>query len=191
MSFESEKEVSLKRMTSYDKSDKGSVDKKIKSLLDKINSLDNYYTTSSCAGRIIIIKIPSSGKKKEAEFLYRTHDKASVKKVVSKINKLAGDKDSSVWFRQEPAILHVAARTLEDAYKFLVIARKIGFKRGGLFEFKKRFILEMVSTENIDAIIAKQKGLLVSEDYLKVLIEDGNKKLEKTWKKIVKLEKSV
>lgn len=37
-----------------DLSRKGSVDQPIVELVDYINSLDNYYTTSSCSGRILL-----------------------------------------------------------------------------------------------------------------------------------------
>ena len=70
-------------------------------------------------------------------------------------------------------------------------ARKIGLKRGGLFEVDKRFLMELVSTERIDAIIAKDQKLLVSDDYFKVLSKEANKRLENTWEKIKKLEENI
>ena len=51
--FLQRKKAILKKL---DKSSKGDWDEKIISLCDKINSNDNYYTTSSCSGRIIIMK---------------------------------------------------------------------------------------------------------------------------------------
>lgn len=191
MSFKIQKDKTLKRMLTNDKSNKGSVDKPIKSLIDKINSFNNYYTTSSCSGRIIIIKIPKNGRKQEAEFLYRTHDKGDSKEVIAAVNDLKDIGDSTVWFRQEPVILHVASETLKDASKFLRTARLIGFKRSGIFEVDKRFLMELVSTERIDAILVKDGNVLVSDDYLKLLVEEGNKKLEKTWEKISKLKKEI
>jgi len=191
MSFEEDKKKTLKKMCFNDKSDKGSVDEPIKSLLDKINKLEGYYSTSSCSGRIILIKIPKSGSKKEAEFLYRTHDKAKASEVITVIKKLLNYKDKSVWLRQEPAILHVASRTLKDASKLLRVAGLIGFKRCGLFEVEKRFILELMSTEKIDTIIAKDGKVLVSDDYLKVLVDEANKKLARTWEKTQKLEEEI
>ena len=52
---------------------------------------------------------------------------------------------------------------------------------------KKKVIMEIISTERIDAIVGKNRKLLIGEDYFKVLIKEGNKKLEKTWEKIDKL----
>jgi len=38
-----------------DLSRKGSVDEPIKELVDFINSLESYFTTSSCSGRIVVL----------------------------------------------------------------------------------------------------------------------------------------
>ena len=187
--FDNNKEKTLKKMLSNDKSNKGSVDKPIKALVDKINSLEDYYTTSSCSGRVIVIKVPRNGKKKDAEFLYRTHESADKKKIINCLKNLKTDE--SVWFRQEPAIIHVAARTMNDASKFLRIARPIGFKRGGLFEVDKRFLMELVSTERIDAILVRDGEILVSDKYIEIIVSEANKRLERTWEKTKKLEAEV
>ncbi|CBZ54144.1 conserved hypothetical protein [Neospora caninum Liverpool] len=41
-----------------DKSKKGSVDEEIRPLLDAVNSLKNFYTASSCAGRVLLVGTP-------------------------------------------------------------------------------------------------------------------------------------
>ena len=55
-----------------DKSSRGKWDEKIVGLCEKINSLENYYTTSSCAGRILLIK--DEDEKREDLFLKVWHD---------------------------------------------------------------------------------------------------------------------
>jgi tRNA(Phe) wybutosine-synthesizing methylase Tyw3 len=47
--------------------------------------------------------------------------------------------------------------------------------------------MELISTEKIETIVSKNGKLLVDEDYFKVLVKEGNEKLEKTWKKIDRL----
>ncbi len=51
-SFVQQKKSTLSKL---DKSSKGDWDKKIVNLCEKINSLENFYTTSSCSGRIVLI----------------------------------------------------------------------------------------------------------------------------------------
>ena len=190
MRFDDEKEKTLKKMVEDDRSDKGFVDKRVKALLNRINSLDDYYSTSSCSGRIILLTIPSSGSKKESKFLYRTHEQAFEDDLLETIHSLKDVKDS-VWFRQEPAILHVVTRTLKDSSDILRAARTIGFKRSGLFEVENRFVMELMSTEKIDTIVAKNGKVLVSDDYLKTLVLEANKKLQRTWDKIERLEEEL
>ncbi len=47
------------------KSRKGGIDKEIRPLVDLINSFGEYYTTSSCSGRILLIEIANPNKKNE------------------------------------------------------------------------------------------------------------------------------
>ncbi len=181
MSFDEEKGKALKNMLFNDKSNKGSVDKPIRDLIDKINSLEDYYTTSSCSGRIIMLTIPPSGSKKDSEFLYRTHEQAFEDDIIKVLDSL--DEKDPVWFRQEPVILHVAARSLEAASRLLRAARAVGLKRCGLFEVENRLMLELMSTEKMDSIVAKRGNILVSDDYVRILVSEANKKLKRTWEK--------
>ena len=59
-------------LSKQDKSSKQSLDKKIRDLCNKINKLENYYTTSSCSGRIILII--ESNKKEHGLFVKIYHD---------------------------------------------------------------------------------------------------------------------
>ena len=73
MSFENQKKVFLKKL---DKSKEGHIDKEITQLVKKINSSDNYYTTSSCAGRIVLLE-KKSDKKQEIRWLFKKHGKVN------------------------------------------------------------------------------------------------------------------
>ena len=184
MDFEKEKKEFLRKK---DKSRKGSVDNKIKKLVKKINSLDNFFTTSSCSGRILLSAIPKSNKKNEVRYLFCSHKKVKYKDL-KKIILLKKLPKNDVWLRVDPVILHVAGQNINSAKKLLNIARDIGFRRSGIISIgKNRFILELISTEKIEAIVSKNRKLLIDENYFKVLVKEGNKKLEKTWQKINKL----
>lgn len=51
--FIAKKKCTLEK--SDDSSRKGNIDVSIKDLLEYINDLDDYFTTSSCSGRIIVV----------------------------------------------------------------------------------------------------------------------------------------
>ena len=188
MNFEKEKKEFLGKK---DKSKKGSIDIKIKRLVDKINSLPDFYTTSSCSGRILLLDIPYSNKKNEVEYLFCSHKKIKYNEI-KKILKLKKELKNDVWFKVQPVIIHVACNDIKNTKKILNIARDIGFRRSGIISIgKNKVIMEIISTERIDAIVGKNRKLLIGEDYFKVLIKEGNKKLEKTWEKIDKLHNNL
>jgi len=187
MTFEKEKKDFL---TKKDKSRKGSIDTKIKKLVNKINSLEDFYTTSSCSGRILLLAIPKSNKKNEVQYLFTKHKKIQFKEIKNIINQKKLPKND-IGCRVEPVILHVACEDINNTKKILNLARDIGFRRSGIISIGRKTILELVSTEKIETIVSKNGKLLINEDYFKVLIKEGNNKLEKTWKKIDRLYKAL
>ena len=182
MGFDKEKKEFLAKK---DKSRKGGIDIKIKKLVAKINSLEDFFTTSSCSGRFLLLAHDKSGRKDKIEWLFSNHDKINFNKIKNSLDRLP---INDVWFRLQPAILHVACKNSEKTRKFLNLARDIGFRRSGIISLgKSKLMLELISTEKIETIISKNKKLLVDENYFKILVSEGNKKLEKTWEKIDKL----
>ena len=184
MQFDNQKKTFLAKL---DKSKKGSVDKEIVSLVSKINRSNNYYTTSSCSGRIVLIT-KKSWKKQEMKWLLVSHKKVDIKEVKKALEKIP---NCPVWFRFEPLILHVSARTIDDAQQMIDKARAVGFKRTGIQSTKRKITIEIGSTEIIAAIIADKGRVLVGEDYLKKLVDEANKKLMRNKEKIKKFLKSI
>lgn len=165
-----------------DKSNKGSIDKDIKLLVGLINSLQDYYTTSSCSGRIGIL-MPDN-KKNKTSWLFLSHDKISLEQIKTALERIP---EQELWFMQEAVILHVCCRTIKSAQELMSIARDTGFKRGGIITASKKIVVELLSTESISTIISKDNRLLVSEDYLYELATEANRKLDKTREKIAVL----
>jgi len=184
MNFLNNKKNVLERK---DKSNEGSWDKKIDGLCRKINARKEYYTTSSCSGRINLVK--GFPEKAEDVFLFKSHEKISFLQLKKELEK-AGKYKGLIYFKQEPCILHVACLDLESAKKLLNKARDVGWMRSGLISDKK-IILELISTEKLELPIINNGKLLVDENYLKLLVKEANKKLTRTWEKVKKLEKLV
>lgn len=159
-----------------DLSRKGSVDAEIKHIIAVLNSSQNYYTTSSCAGRIVLLRIPKSGRKDQSEWLYVSHKPAKFADIKKIIKTLPTD---SVWFKQESAIFHIAAFDFVMAEKLLDAARMSGLKHSGIISTNKRIIVEIFGNEKIEAIIADRGKLIVSDSYIKRLISEANKKMKR------------
>ena len=178
MNFEKEKKGCLNKI---DRSKKGSIDKKIKKLVELINSLKDYYTTSSCSGRILLIKRPKSGKKCDVGFLFESHNKVNFEEIKKCLKNIP---EQDLWFRQESMILHVSCRTIENAQKILDLGNRTGFKHSGIITTRKKIIVEIIGSEQFDTIIAKHGKVFVSDDHLSLLIDEANKKLEINSRKI-------
>jgi tRNA wybutosine-synthesizing protein 3 len=177
MDFSNNKKTALSKS---DKSKKGSIDIHILQLIDSINASDSYFSTSSCSGRIILIR--EGERKNEADWEFVSHELVEYNDLHNAIAKLADRKN--VWLRFEPPIVHISCKTLEDAQKLLDISRPL-FKVSGIISTQKN-IVEIRSTERIDVPVEA-----MSEEHLKIIIDLANSKLQKGWNKINQLEKEI
>ncbi|MBU3913528.1 MAG: hypothetical protein KKB21_00515 [Nanoarchaeota archaeon] len=183
--FQQQKE---KQLEMKDNSSIGEWDEEIKKLCEKINRKKEYYTTSSCSGRIVLIK--QAEKKQGGLFLFRTHKKINFKQLKNELLKaIKTNKTDLVYFRQEPCILHVACASLAGAQNLLDSAKLAGWKNSGIMASSSRIVLEMRSTEFIQMPIINLGKMLVDDKFLKLLVKEANRKLERTFSKIKKLEK--
>ena len=181
--FEERKKYFLNRLK--EAIEKGEADKPILHLLDLINSFPCYVTTSSCAGRIVLMKIPESGKKWEAEFIFKKHEEVTFEEVWEALKEGVKKYKEHIWFRAEPVIIHVDCKDLESAIKIVRIARECGWKRSGIFEIKSyRVMVELHSTERLDVPVAVNGEIKVTEDFMRFLVYEANKKLRKTREKM-------
>lgn len=177
-----------------DKSSKGDLDEKIILLCETINSSENYYTTSSCAGRIVLMK--DEDKKGSDLFLKVWHDKISFEELKNELEKLNLPQNTpdhpsqreGIKFKLEPPIIHIACRDLESASELLEKAKHIGFKRSGVNTISKNIILELCSTEKLEFPIVQNGEILVDDEFLKIVVDKSNFLLEKGWSKIEKLK---
>lgn len=171
-----------------DKSKKGDIDEKIKDLCDLINLKKGYFTVSSCAGRIILISIPESNKKNLSEWIMTTHDLAVQKDFKEALGNY--NKENKVFFKQEGAIIHICCRDIESAQKLIETARENGFKHSGIFSSNKKIIVELICSEHLSTPVF-DKEILITDNYLKYLINSANKKLKRSWDCIDKLKKAL
>jgi len=180
MTFDKQKKDCLDRL---DKSNKRSIDADIKPIVELFNAHPDYYTTSSCSGRILLIE-KKSDNKKDARFRLAEHKKADFHMIKKSLERIP---EYDIWLRQESIILHVCCRELEAASRLLRIVRDLGIKRAGIINSDKRIIIEIIGTESMETIIARDGKSLISDEYLNILVMEANKKLERNKSKIKEL----
>lgn len=182
--FSNQKKFALLRLEKALK--RGEVDQAILPLIQYINSLDNFYTTSTCSGRIALLQ--DLGSKKENFHLNKWHREVEFSELESAIKELPYT--GITWFVQESSIMHIVSRNFDGGVNLLRLALSNGFKHSGFQGLKDgRFIVEICSSERIEAPIALDGNLLVSYEYLRYLLNLANKKFSKSQLRLKKFEK--
>jgi len=179
MTFQNEKKTFLRKL---DKSKKGKIDRRVIKLIKTINQNPNYYTTSSCSGRVILWK--GTGKKDETEWLKVSHDKIGLDffESLERETRL-------VWLRLEPFIIHIACRDLASANQLLDLAKTI-YKKSNLLSITNKIIIEIKGSEFLEMPFGKDSKQLFSGNinWLNQLI---NSKLDTIWENTEKFRKKI
>ncbi|XP_061175488.1 tRNA wybutosine-synthesizing protein 3 homolog [Saccostrea echinata] len=188
--FDRDKERAL---TGVDLSRKGSIDARIQSLVSVLNTSTDFFTTSSCSGRIIIFDDDNkdrskSVKKKGCQWLYTTHDEAVYDAALESLQNLTGD---SV-LKFEPFVLHVQCRSLSNAQSMLSCAVASGFRNSGIsIGNKGKIIVAVRSTHGLEVPLSQDGELLVTNTYIERLIEIANTKIQENFLRIDRFYKNV
>ena len=176
--FETEKRKALERL------DKEGADDDIAGLIELLNGFDDYFTTSSCSGRVVLISIPEIGAKEEAEFIAKWHREVSKDEVLKAMGTWK-DADGELWLMSQSPILHVSCVSMEKAKQLLNLAIESGFKYSGIKAITmKRVMVEIMSTERMDVPVGRDGVIFCSEPYLDFIISKANFMLERGKEKL-------
>ncbi|XP_012713267.1 tRNA wybutosine-synthesizing protein 3 homolog isoform X2 [Fundulus heteroclitus] len=167
-----------------DPSKKGSVDEDIEHVVSLLNSREQFFTTSSCSGRIILIDGVAAGRdirKQNCVWLYVSHQKCTSDDLMTGLTKSTGD----VVLKFEPFVLHVQCRRLEDAQLVHSAAINSGFRNSGLSVGKTGKIISAIrSTHGLEVPLSHGGKCLVDEDYIQFLTKIANEKMEENLNRI-------
>jgi len=180
------KEYFIKRLMKEDS--EGRTDKDIMDLLNLINSSQNFYTLSSCSGRIQIIEGRNYSKRKELRSIAKFHYGITKEDLMNSFQNIKGD---YAWISLQPPIIHIAAKSFDDAIKLLKIARTSGFKHSGIqAKNPDRYVIELNSSFRLD-IPLRYKGVnLIKQEELDLLVELLNENLKLAKECIIKFKEN-
>ncbi|XP_076149501.1 tRNA wybutosine-synthesizing protein 3 homolog isoform X1 [Alosa pseudoharengus] len=160
-----------------DFSKKGTIDDEIYPVVCLINDSSNYFTTSSCSGRIILIdglSECSRVQKQNCSWLFVTHQKCKVAEVVLGLQKASGN----AVFKFEPFVLHVQCKDIESAKLLHSVAVNSGFRNSGMSVGKRgKIIMAVRSTHCLEVPLSHQGEILVNENYIHFLVQIANQKM--------------
>ncbi|XP_072220389.1 tRNA wybutosine-synthesizing protein 3 homolog [Leuresthes tenuis] len=171
-------------LNKLDLSKKGSVDEDIQHVVSLLNSCKEFFTTSSCSGRIILIDgVPNSSDvhKRDCVWLFVSHQKCTFDELMSGLSRSNGD----AVLKFEPFVLHIQCQRLEDAQLMHSVAINSGFRNSGLTVNKKGKIITAVrSTHCLEVPLSHDGKLLVEHEYIHFLTQIANQKMEENFRRL-------
>jgi tRNA wybutosine-synthesizing protein 3 len=176
LTFEEQKKRALERLRIQ------GADEEAEAILKEINSFEDFFTTSSCSGRIVLICLPEIGAKQEARFIGKWHHQVRKEEVLAAMSDATPPIKGEIWLIAQSPIVHVACRSLEKATALLRIAIESGFKYSGIKAITKdneKVMVEMMSTERMDVPLALDDVMFCSETYLDFILLKANFMLER------------
>ncbi len=186
MTFKERKRQLLEKLKIAKKENK--VDLEVLDIIDLINFSNNYYTSSSCSGRIILIEVLRPSHKKDAKFILKLHREVKFKEIKGAIKK---HQDNQLWLMSEPPILHIGAKDLYYTKEMLNLGYRSGFKRSNIKSVGTKFIVEIMSSEEIHVPIAYEGKLLVEDKYLEYVVDISNNILKRGKDRLKKLYRNL
>ncbi|CAF90696.1 unnamed protein product, partial [Tetraodon nigroviridis] len=175
-----------------DVSRKGSVDEAISHVVALVNSREQFFTTSSCSGRSVLIDrvggqaqagFPGSSdiQKQDCVWLFVSHQSCKPEDLVSALERSSAD----AVFKFEPFVLHVQCRQLQDGQLMHSVAINAGFRNSGLTVGKSGKIMMAVrSTHVLEVPLSRNGRVLVDEEYIHFLSQLANQKMEENVRRV-------
>ena len=134
------------------------------------------------------MEIPSIGDKKRAKILRKWHRTIKLDELTDSAKKA---EKGLLWLLAQSPIIHVGAHTIEAADSLVKMAILSGFKNSGMKSAGKKNIVEVRSTERLDAPIGKDGKLFCNDEYLQLLVDISNSVMEKSNGKLRRFKKKL
>ncbi|XP_044528348.1 tRNA wybutosine-synthesizing protein 3 homolog isoform X1 [Gracilinanus agilis] len=171
-------------LSKADLSRQGVIDEDVAELVELLNGQEEFFTRSSCAGRILLLDGSTNGckiQKQNCSWLLVTHQFCAKDDLLSALKKAQGD----AVLKFEPFILHVQCRQLQDAQVLHSVAIDSGFRNSGITVGKKgKTVLAVRSTHGLEVPLSHKGRLMVTEEYIDFLLKIANQKMEENKKRI-------
>ena len=175
------------KLSSADLSRKGGIDEPIRPLIEKLNALCDYFSLSSCSGRVMIASKERDNEKQGLPWHSNFHHCPTVDELKANI------KGRNTILKYEPFILHVQCRELISAKLLLNQALQSGYRNSGLVPAKQgRYVLAVRSTLTLELPVTDGNGaILISDHYVEVIQQSIQAKFDQNEIYIKRFEESL
>jgi tRNA wybutosine-synthesizing protein 3 len=150
----------------------------------------DYFTTSTCSGRITLMDLEKNEKKREGAFYRKWHRKVKFSEMWKGIEEHAHT--GNLWFKQDAFVYVIGMRTLEQAKKIIAVCQKAGIKRYGVHHFEEgKVLMEIFGTHSMSVPLTEGKKRLADKEYVKKILQIANRKWDANEKKRKAFEKEL
>lgn len=163
------------------------VDEILIPFLLEVTKIPDIFTSSSCAGRIMLLSTDENESKKISSFHKKYHRKVSFDEIKKDLSE---NTEHDIWLKTEPFIFHFGCKDYHKAKELLSFSQEFGLKKAGIITAKDgKFILEVTSTQFMALPLKSGDRLLIDDDYLEFIINRANKKIEINFERLEKFSK--
>lgn len=176
-------------LSKCDKSFKASIDEPIVTLVDTINASKDFFTTSSCSGRIMLIREGDLAKRKNgASFTFVSHDLVSSDAYQGMFDMCSGI-EGNVFLKLEPLILHIESRTLDLGIKLLHrLKRESEFKHTCIVSAANdKFIVCVKAMVKMEVPVVYNSELIIDFSLMQRYLDIANIRMKENFAAISKL----
>ncbi|MDD3975846.1 MAG: hypothetical protein PHN22_01610 [Candidatus ainarchaeum sp.] len=148
----------------------------------EITKIPDIFTSSSCAGRIMLLSTDENESKKVSHFHKRFHRVVTFDEIKSALNE---DTSGEIWLKAEPFIFHFGAKDYIKAKEILDFCQQFGLKKSGIIASNEgKFIIEVTYTQFMALPVKKDNLILVDDFYLNLIVSKANTKMELNFKRL-------
>ena len=138
----------------------------------------DFFTTSTCSGRITLMDLNEDESKKENVFYRKWHSTAAFSEVWKAIE--AFESKGNLWLRQDAFVYVIGTNTWENVKRIIHACQEAGVKRYGIHHFEdEKILMEIFGTQNMSVPVKIKGKMLVEKNELKEMVAIANRK----WKK--------
>ena len=188
-------------LSKLDKSIKQSIDKHLRGICDLINANRNYFTTSCCSGRAVLMTKGDTieNKKLAGQWLLVSHDPFEFDEYLNHTIEFESNEayvhPEKIVLKYEPIVMHIACLSMDDAVALHNTVFNIGFRNSGISSdlSQTKFIVAVRCTIAFEVEIGSYAmdavHLAISRTQMEYFHSQLLMKFELNFKLIHKLEK--
>lgn len=167
----------------------GKADERMIPTVNFVFSKPGFFTTSSCSGRLVLLRLDAKEAKKPKAFFAKWHSMPEFHEVWKKLNE---ESSQNLWFKQEPFMLVIGTNNLENAKKIMKICRNNGVKKVGIMSAEDgKFLVEVFGSNYMSFLIKEKNKTLASMKFAEKQFKTACKKLRANWRTLERLEQGL